>query len=67
MQVLIYPVTDAAVNTPSYREFGEGYGLTAASMQRYWRLYLNGADGLQSGLLAAARRPTSRACRPRSC
>jgi acetyl esterase len=47
LQVLIYPVTDAAVNTPSYRDFGEGYGLTAASMQRYWRLYLDGADGLQ--------------------
>jgi acetyl esterase len=47
LQVLIYPVTDAAMNTPSYLDFGEGYGLTAASMQRYWRLYLNGADGLQ--------------------
>jgi acetyl esterase len=47
LQALIYPVTDAAVNTPSYRDFGEGYGLTAASMQRYWRLYLDGADGLQ--------------------
>jgi len=46
LQVLVYPVTDAGVNTPSYREFGEGYGLTAASMQRFWNLYLNGADGL---------------------
>jgi acetyl esterase len=45
-QALIYPVTDAGVNTPSYREFGEGYGLTAASMQRFWNLYLDGADGL---------------------
>jgi acetyl esterase len=45
-QALIYPVTDAGVNTPSYREFGEGYGLTAASMQRFWNLYLGGADGL---------------------
>jgi acetyl esterase len=39
-------VTDAGVNTPSYREFGEGYGLTAASMQRFWNLYLDGADGM---------------------
>jgi acetyl esterase len=46
LQALIYPVTDAGVNTPSYREFGEGYGLTAASMQRFWNLYLDGADGL---------------------
>jgi acetyl esterase len=46
-QALIYPVTDAGCNTPSYREFGERHGLTAASMQRFWNLYLDGADGLQ--------------------
>jgi acetyl esterase len=45
LQVLVYPVTDAGVNTPSYREFSERYGLTAANMQRYWDLYLDGADG----------------------
>ena len=39
-------MTDAGVNTPSYRTFGEGYGLTAASMQRFWNLYLDGSDGL---------------------
>ena len=46
LQALIYPVTDAGVNTPSYRDFGEGYGLTAASMHRFWNLYLDGADGM---------------------
>ena len=46
MQVLIYPVTDAGCNTASYREFGERHGLTAASMQRFWNLYLDGADGM---------------------
>jgi acetyl esterase len=46
-QVLIYPATDAGLNTPSYREFAEGYGLTAASMRRFWALYLDGADGAQ--------------------
>ena len=35
------------MNTPSYAEFDGRYGLTAASMQRFWRLYLDGADGLQ--------------------
>jgi acetyl esterase len=45
LQALVYPVTDAGVNTPSYTEFGDRYGLTAASMQRFWRLYLDGADG----------------------
>jgi acetyl esterase len=47
LQALVYPVCDAAFDTPSYRESGEGYGLTAASMQRWWKLYLDGADGLQ--------------------
>jgi acetyl esterase len=44
---LVYPVCDAGLNTPSYRDFKERYGLTAAGMQRYWNLYLDGADGLQ--------------------
>jgi acetyl esterase len=45
LQLLIYPVIEAGVNTPSYGEFGERYGLTAAAMQRFWDLYLDGADG----------------------
>ena len=44
-QALIYPVTDSGLNTPSYREKSEGFGLSAASMARYWRLYLDGSDG----------------------
>jgi len=46
LQLLVYPVTDAGVNTPSYGEFDGRYGLTAASMRRFWGLYLNGARGL---------------------
>jgi acetyl esterase len=46
-QALIYPVCDAGLNTPSYREFGTDHGLTAAGMRRYWELYLDGADGTQ--------------------
>jgi acetyl esterase len=45
LQALIYPITDSALNTPSYREFSEGHGLSAASMRRFWSLYLDGADG----------------------
>ena len=45
LQALIYPVCDAGVDTPSYRAFGEGYGLTAAAMQRFGDVYLDGADG----------------------
>lgn len=45
-QLLIYPVTDAGLNTPSYSEFDGDFGLTAASMRRFFKLYLDGADGL---------------------
>jgi acetyl esterase len=42
---LIYPVTDARLNRPSQREFGEGWGLSAAQLRRVWNDYLGGADG----------------------
>jgi acetyl esterase len=45
LQALIYPVCDAGLNTPSYAEFAENFGLTAAGMERFWRLYLDGGDG----------------------
>jgi acetyl esterase len=45
LQALIYPVCDAGLNTPSYAEFAENFGLTAAGMERFWRLYLDGVDG----------------------
>jgi acetyl esterase/lipase len=44
-QALVYPVCDCALDTPSYRECGDRFGLSALSMQRYWELYLDGADG----------------------
>ena len=44
-QALIYPITDSALSTPSYRDFAEGHGLSAASMRRFWDLYLDGAHG----------------------
>ena len=34
LQLLVYPVTDAAMDTPSYTENGEGYLLTIDSMRR---------------------------------
>jgi acetyl esterase len=46
-QALVYPVCDSGINTPSYREKGDGFGLSALSMKRYWELYLDGADGCQ--------------------
>ena len=42
-QMLEYPITNHGFETRSYRENGEGYYLTRAAMQWYWRHYLSGA------------------------
>ena len=44
LQLLIYPVTDAACNTPSYTEFGNGFMLTRPAMLWFWEHFL-GPDG----------------------
>jgi acetyl esterase len=40
LQVLIYPVTNHAFDTRSYREHGEGLVLTTALMRWFWARYL---------------------------
>jgi acetyl esterase len=50
-----YPVTDCRFDTPSYVEFAEGFGLTTASMQRYWELYLRDASDRINPLAAPLR------------
>jgi acetyl esterase len=40
LQVLLYPATDHAFDTPSYREHGTGTNLTEASMRWFWRHFL---------------------------
>ncbi|HLI78537.1 MAG TPA: alpha/beta hydrolase [Candidatus Binataceae bacterium] len=46
-QMLIYPVTDAAMNTASYTEFtADGFVLSKADMEWFWGHYLrNKSDG----------------------
>jgi acetyl esterase len=39
LQALIYPVTDAACDTPSMARNGEGYFLTADALRMMWNLY----------------------------
>ncbi|WP_037902591.1 alpha/beta hydrolase [Streptomyces sp. NRRL S-350] len=39
-QVLLYPVTDADFDTPSYRRFATGYFLHRDHMRRFWDDYL---------------------------
>ena len=38
-QLLFYPVTDASFDTGSYRQFGDGPGLTRNAMQWFWDAY----------------------------
>lgn len=40
LQVMFYPVTDTAMNTPSYAAFGEGYWLLAKAMTWFWDAYV---------------------------
>ncbi|HLI19589.1 MAG TPA: alpha/beta hydrolase [Stellaceae bacterium] len=57
LQILMYPVCDCDMETPSYRENGKGYVLTAADMGWFYDHYLKGdkakrADPLISPLRA---------------
>ncbi|MEU2673993.1 alpha/beta hydrolase [Streptomyces sp. NPDC007164] len=38
-QALLYPVTDAGFDTPSYQQFAEGYYLTRDAMKWFWDAY----------------------------
>jgi acetyl esterase/lipase len=38
-QVLLYPVTNADFDTPSYQQFAEGYYLTRDAMKWFWDAY----------------------------
>jgi acetyl esterase len=37
---IYYPVTDAAMDTPSYDEFADGYYLTRKAMEWFWDAYI---------------------------
>ncbi len=43
-QVLIYPITDCNFETASYKESGEGFGLTETDMRWFWDRYLESPD-----------------------
>jgi len=44
LQLLLYPALDATCERASYREFANGYNLSAGQMQWYWDTYRAGAD-----------------------
>lgn len=54
-QCLIYPVTDAAFDTRSYRDHAVGYGLTRERMQWYWRMYVQQTAELANPYACPAR------------
>jgi acetyl esterase len=40
-QVLIYPITGCDFETPSYRQYADGYALSRENMRWFWRQYLS--------------------------
>jgi acetyl esterase len=44
LQLLVYPVADADLDTATYREFADGYWLTRHSMEWFWDHYLPDGD-----------------------
>ncbi|CAL9438571.1 Acetyl esterase [Actinosynnema sp. ALI-1.44] len=57
-QVLFYPVTDAAFDTPSYHEFAEGYFLRRDAMQWFWDQYTT-SDAERAQITASPLRATT--------
>lgn len=55
--VMLWPVTDASFDTPSYRQFAEGYFLTRNMMKWFWDNYTTSAAQRQT-LLASPLRAT---------
>ena len=43
-QVLMYPIADYPADRPSYRRYGQGFGLTAAAMEFFVRTYTGDAE-----------------------
>lgn len=58
-QVLFCPVTDAAIDTPSYHRFAEGYYLRRDTMRRLWQRYTPDA-GRRAEITASPLRATVR-------
>ncbi|MEV5149080.1 alpha/beta hydrolase [Streptomyces sp. NPDC052727] len=57
-QSMYYPVTDAAQDTDSYREFANGPFLTAKAMEWFWDAYIPGNGAHRSEITASPLRAT---------
>jgi acetyl esterase len=54
-QLLVYPVTDATFETPSYQQNAQGYFLTRDAMEWFWNHYLRGDADATDGYAAPLR------------
>ena len=54
-QLLIYPVTDARFDTPSYRDNATGYLLTEKTMRWFWDHYVPNLDDRSQGFASPLR------------
>ncbi|MFI8459705.1 alpha/beta hydrolase [Kitasatospora sp. NPDC085464] len=59
-QVLLYPVTDADFDTPSYHRYATGYFLHRDHMRRFWDDYLPDPRGRAEPTAAPLRAPLDR-------
>jgi acetyl esterase len=57
-QVLVYPITNHRFDTPSYRDYGDGYFLTKDAMVWFWSHYLEEMDDGDSPLASPLRAAT---------
>ncbi len=58
--VLLYPVTDANFETPSYQQFAEGYYLTRDAMRWFWEQYTQSPDQRSDMYASPLRAPAER-------
>lgn len=61
---LAYPVTDCDLETASYAEFAEGFGLTRAAMEVFWRCYVPDPAGRADARVAPLRAGSLRGLPP---
>jgi acetyl esterase len=57
-QVLVYPITNHRFDTPSYRDYADGYFLTRDAMVWFWSHYLADANDGNSPLASPLRAAT---------
>lgn len=64
MQVLVYPVVDCVLDTPSYRENGKGYLLTRDDMEWFFSCYVGAGSDATDWRISPLRAPDLRGVAP---